>query len=392
MPVRFKIIDHGWVSEFAEAVKLGVGDLLIVSPFIKEATARRLTVGASRVRVLTRFNEQHYLEGVADLSALRHLLRVGASVRGVKNLHAKLYVFGNKRIILTSANLTEAALTRNHELGMVTDNPDAIERCQHYFDVLWSKAGKNLTANDVAGWEKRINSARRTVVSTPLNLRDHGANLGFMPDEPPPSIKPNLTQQAFVKFFGKSDGRSDLNTPVMFEIEQSESHWALSYPRGKRPRQVDDGDIMFIGRMVHSPNDTAVYGRAVAYRHVPRRDDASAEDKRRTNWKAKWPHYIRIRDPEFVAGALSNGISLIRLMDELGADSFLSTARHKRDGSGNTNPRKALMRKAQIPLTRKAANWLNARFEEALAKHGRISVAQLERLYSPALVIEQVSD
>ena len=35
-----------------------------------------------------------------------------ARVRGVRNLHAKLYIFGESRAIITSCNLTEAALTR----------------------------------------------------------------------------------------------------------------------------------------------------------------------------------------------------------------------------------------------------------------------------------------
>ena len=42
---------------------------------------------------------------------------VGAGVRGIRNLHAKLYVFGSDRSIVTSANLTEPALTKNAEFG-----------------------------------------------------------------------------------------------------------------------------------------------------------------------------------------------------------------------------------------------------------------------------------
>ena len=45
------------------------------------------------------------------------LLDAGASIRGIQNLHAKLYLFGTSRAIITSANLTEAALTRNQEFG-----------------------------------------------------------------------------------------------------------------------------------------------------------------------------------------------------------------------------------------------------------------------------------
>ena len=33
--------------------------------------------------------------------------RTGARARGIKNLHAKAYIFGDRRAIVTSANLTE---------------------------------------------------------------------------------------------------------------------------------------------------------------------------------------------------------------------------------------------------------------------------------------------
>lgn len=59
-----------------------------------------------RVQAITRFNLADFAEGVSDVAALQELLKVGARVRGVRNLHAKLYVFGKSRAIITSFNLT----------------------------------------------------------------------------------------------------------------------------------------------------------------------------------------------------------------------------------------------------------------------------------------------
>ena len=282
------------------------------------------------------------------------------------------------------------ALTRNHELGFVTGDPVVIGKCREYFERLWDSAGKqvnSLNLDTLKKWEAKLATAKAKQKgeksSAAHGLGDYGADLGFMPDEPPASVEPTISKHAFVKFFGRTISRSDRSDLIFDEVKGSEAHWSLSYPKGKRPRQPRTGDVMFIGRLVDSPHDTLIYGRAVAYRHQPGRDDASAQDIKRRYWKEDWCHYIRVRDPEFIDGPLANGVSLNQLMRELGADAFASTLKNKQRGTGNTNPRMSIMRKAQVLLSRKAANWLNAKFNQALVKHGRIATSKLEELYWP---------
>jgi len=40
----------------------------------------------------------------------------------------KLYVFGDSKVIVTSANLTEVALRRNHEFGFVAEEAMIVNR------------------------------------------------------------------------------------------------------------------------------------------------------------------------------------------------------------------------------------------------------------------------
>lgn len=383
---QFRIIDNGWVNEFEAAGKLKADEMLIVSPFIKIRAVKRLARGKKNIRVLTRFSQHDFFEGVSDIDALIHLLEAGAEVRGIRNLHAKLYMFGNERAILTSANLTDAALTRNHELGFVTDDSSIVRSCRDYFERLWSLSGKqsSLSIAMLNKWKITISAAGSKKRSAAFGLHDFGADLGFMPDAPPVTVEPTISKHAFVKFFGTSSGRSERTTQIFDEIAGSESHWSLSYPKGKRPRQPETGDTMFIARMVHSPNDILIYGRAVAYKHQPGRDDASAADIKRRYWKDEWSHYIRVRDPEFISGKLEDGISLHQLMDELGAEVFSSTSENSKQGLGrNTDPKKSIWRKAHILLTDRAGNLLNARFNQSLALHGRIPISKLEQLYWP---------
>jgi len=115
----------------------------IVCPFIKKRAAERLLKRGrpKLLQVITRFNQLEFSVGVSDIAALRLLLESGAEIRGVRNLHAKLYVFGASRVILTSANLTEAGLLRNHELGVVSNDLQIGAHCLEYFDNLWRRAG-----------------------------------------------------------------------------------------------------------------------------------------------------------------------------------------------------------------------------------------------------------
>jgi phosphatidylserine/phosphatidylglycerophosphate/cardiolipin synthase-like enzyme len=132
-----RLVDSGWNAEFVSALSADSSYLRIISPFIKTGAIERIiSKHPNSIEVITRFNLNDFAAGVSDLTALRRLLAAGARVRGVKNLHAKAYLFGNSRAIITSANLTEAALNRNHEFGMITEDAAVIIACRSYFDDL----------------------------------------------------------------------------------------------------------------------------------------------------------------------------------------------------------------------------------------------------------------
>lgn len=132
----------------------GVGTIRLISPFIKAGALHRfLSPKPTSSQVITRFNLQDFAEGVSDIAALRMLLDTDASVRGVKNLHSKLYLFDSSRAIVTSANLTESALGRNHEFGFVSKDADVVATCGRYFDDLWTRGGTDLTPELLTRWE-----------------------------------------------------------------------------------------------------------------------------------------------------------------------------------------------------------------------------------------------
>jgi len=379
----FQLIHKAWKSEFDNTIKFR-GELLIISPFIFRAPALRLAKAKTQVRVITRFDLNSFFAGASDLSALRGLVERGAEVRGIRHLHSKAYIFGKERAIVTSANLTEAALSRNHEFGFVAEDDEIVSECRRYFESIWARAGRNLTLQKIGEWESELESCadQATSLKARTKLRDYGVDIGLQADPPSTVWISSLATPAFVKFQGTARGRIDPDSAVIDEIAESETNWACCYPRNRRPRDVGDGDVMFLGRMV-KPNDTRIYGRAIAQAYRPRLDDASSRDVQRRNWKANWPHYVRLLQPIFIAGDLRNGISLNELMSELKTDAFEPTQRNRREGTGNTDPRRSIVRKPAIRLSREGSEWLNTRFLQAVNSHGSVSAAELMKLYRP---------
>jgi hypothetical protein len=387
--MSFRLVDTGWDKELETALVADHSTVRIVCPFIKRRTAERLLRQGKpgALQVITRFNLDDFGAGVSDLSALRLLLDSGAQIRGMRNLHAKLYLLGATRAIVTSANLTEAAMLRNHELGFVAETPEVVGACRQYFDGLWSRAGQNLQRSRLEQWESKVGAylaggARPLAAS---GLGDEGMDGGIAPAPIVTPVWAGEAEQGFVKLLGEGDNRAGRSMKVLEEVIRSGCHWACAYPKGKRPRRVHDGALLFLGRLVKDPNDVLIFGRALGMHHEPGRDDATPADISRHSWKKQWPHYVRVSHAELVDGTLSNGVSLNALMTELAANSFAPTQRNARAGKGNTNPQHSLRQQADVELSPEGIAWVTEHLERAFARHGKIPAPALAELDWPTL-------
>lgn len=399
MMLNFALVDKDWESSLEQAMQAAhQSELMIVCPFIKAGAIKRLLMNRNprRLLVLTRFKLRDFFDGVSDLEALRFLLHRGAEIRGLRHLHAKMYLCGAQRTIVTSANLTDSALRSNHEFGFVSDDKSIFDRCRDYFISMWQRATSTLQATQLDDWDKELAIARRSGPAPGMmpKLGDYGTDLGLgTPESTDSPMFPSLVAQPFaegasawhVKFFGTGSQRV-LQTEMVLDVLRTDgAHWAGAYPKGKRPRSVQDGDVMFMAKMTRDPNDYLIYGRAIAQAHREDQDDATAADIERRPWKKTWPHYIRVHHRIFVAGTLQNGVSLNRLMQELGADAFLRTQENAQAKKGNTNPRGALRQQAAVRLSRKGFEWLEREFSRALATHGCVPNDDMAKLDWPVL-------
>ncbi len=386
-----ELVDNDWSAHFALRAKERHGTLRIVCPFIKQRAVKRLVDAGHRpeIRVITRFNLSDFATGVSDVSALRWLLEQGACIRGIRGLHAKMYLFGERHAIVTSANLTETALFRNHEFGFISQDADVAKRCHAYFDSLWQCAGPDLTHAKLEEWENKLRSASVAggKPSPAPALPDEGVTVD-LPMPPPVAGQPAVSlpplfseaEQAFVKFLGTSDDRVPVTFSTFEEIVNSGCHRVCAYPRP--PWIVQSGAIMFIARLLDD-GDIMVFGRAVAFKYTPGRDDATEADIGLRGWMENWPRFIRVHHGEFVAGTMANGVRLSHLMNALGTDSFAKTQERAALGEKNIDPRRAYGQQAAVRLSKEGLDWLNARLEQAFHDHGKISAQQLQTLDWP---------
>ena len=370
------LLDKGWKRAFSDILKTHRDDLLIVSPFIKEpAVEWLLNQTPTNIRVITRFSLRDFAGESSDITALRRLLSHKAKIRGVKNLHAKLYIFGSNRSVITSSNLTEGGVTRNHELGVVIKNPIDVAKCRKYFEDLWDKSKPNLKASQLNRWEKIVERHRKlqSTDGTEGELEDFGADISI------PEPLGNTATRAFVKFLGSSKNRIPLSFDTVQEISLAGCHWAVCYPATKRPRQVSDGDRIFIARLTENPNDIRIFGRAIGRAYQEVRDDATPPEIKRMPWKKQWTRYIRVHDSEFIAGTMENAVSLNELMDNLQHEAFSTTQRNAAKGEGNINPRKAYSSMPAVELSPEGFQWVNERLDLAFETFGKVSNSDLPR-------------
>jgi hypothetical protein len=323
------------------------------------------------------------------------LLDAGARIRGVRGLHAKVYLLGRGQVIVTSANLTEAGLCSNHEFGMVSADGNVASGCWDYFRDLWRRAGPDLKLEQLEDWDATVNAARLAAGRPSFldGLADEGADIG-LPEAPPIGGAPREAPippdpyldladdaQVFVKFFGRGQDRVSQTFRVIDEVARSGSHWACTYPR--HPWQAQDGSLMSLGRLVKDPPDIRIFGRAIGQSHNVGRDEATPEEIRNRPWKAHWRYYIRVHDAVFVEGPLSGGISLYGIMDELGARAFATTRARQLKGERHINPRLAYARQPAVQLSAEGARLISERMPDAFRRHGTVQPATLEQLDWP---------
>ena len=345
--------------------------LRIVTPFIKEQVVRKIQeeFDFNNFELITRYNLRDFASNVSSIDGLIFSVDKGASIYGIRELHSKIYLFDNRAAIITSANLTTGGLINNYECGIFLTDTTTIQNLHNYFDGLKSIAGKKLTLEQCEQWQQQLYQVEILNTKIP-SLPDYGAS----------QIQIEKDKNYYIKFFGTAHDRVPLTFTTRQEIERALCHYACDFSENKKPRQIQDGDIIYMARMTHSPYDYAIYGKAEAIKFVDGRDEATEDEIAERPWKREWPIYLRLINPIFIDGSMGDCVLLYELVKALDYESFPSTKRRYENGERNINPYRSLSQQAYVKLTTTAVEWLEPRFQEALSRVGRVDNTFIEHL------------
>ena len=359
-----------WYKKLLEELPL-TKELKIISPFVQENVLRKIqsNFDFNNLELITRFKLEDFAMNVSSLAGLKFSVDKGASIYGIKDLHSKVYLFDKRAAIVTSANLTNGGLLSNYECGIFLTDKTLIQNLHDYFNQLKQIPSNKLSVSDCNNWEQKL-AGIVIRKGNAIKLPDFGASVKSF----------DKSKNYYIKFFGKADNRVGLDFLIEEEIERALCHYACCFPLKKKPRQVKEGDIIFMARMTDNPNDYAVFGKAIALKYTEGRDIASEQEIIERQWKARWPIYLRVIEPVFINGTMKDGIFLSELIQKFDYDSFPSTRQRFDNGEKNIKPTKSLMRKPYVKLTPNSAAWLEQRFEEILSNIGQVDNSFIQGL------------
>ncbi len=139
-----KVLFPPLADEIRRLYEKADSEFVVVTPWIKNG-ALQYILGQNRhvyYRVLTVGNLRDFLNGSSDIAAIEWLLQVGADIRLVDNLHAKVYIADHTTAIVTSANLTQSGLEENLEVGVLIDGEEETKDLLNIVEEWFSKARK----------------------------------------------------------------------------------------------------------------------------------------------------------------------------------------------------------------------------------------------------------
>lgn len=158
----------------------------IICPFISAEAVDWLLKNKNdftRVTVITELSVRGVISGVQSVEALTNLINSGCEVNYLTSeLHAKVYWFDQKEVVITSANLTGNGLRRNFEMGIAIGSAtlnDAMikggtkaftERLRSLFDFL--KKRTHPITQDVLDKYKQLSAEAEKVRAATSELED----------------------------------------------------------------------------------------------------------------------------------------------------------------------------------------------------------------------------
>ena len=234
-----------------------VGQVRIASAYVGHQEV--VTVRARETRLMFSLATQDIVCGATSLDALSLFVSSGVDCRyvsGSPKLHAKVYIFGSRVGLITSANLTHPGLTSNIEVG-IEIRDQTVKTLVEWYDRLWRERAEPLTMKLIARLRQETRAIRdefralqnkwrvasESTLKSPLLNRDYAR----LPDKLRELFAAG--QRFFICNTNRRDRRYTQSGSFLFEELMHErgfaAAWeAFDYP--KRMEEVQRGNIIMM--------------------------------------------------------------------------------------------------------------------------------------------------
>jgi DpnI-like restriction endonuclease/phospholipase D-like protein len=116
------------------------------------------------LNLITRINLQSFHKRASDVDALNAVLDASGTVYNCSNLHAKVYIFDDEHLIITSANVTNNGLRHNLECGIISSDVQLVkDAVASYSEIIHEQEVGRIDRDKVAA----INDVLRGIPSLP---------------------------------------------------------------------------------------------------------------------------------------------------------------------------------------------------------------------------------
>lgn len=175
-----QIIKSPWHEALDQLIAIAQEEILLVSPFVKNAGAQRVISNLRgrgvdqqvRVTLVTNLRPESVLGGSIDIEALSSLGRAFPrfDLIHLPSLHAKVYVADTSMAVVTSANLTEPGITGNLEYGVSLTDQAAVKAIRRDFDE-YARLGAAVASGDLQTIAREMEDLKAAFVEAQRSIR-----------------------------------------------------------------------------------------------------------------------------------------------------------------------------------------------------------------------------
>lgn len=155
-----KIIRSPWKNELMELIENTKKSIKIISPFLKEDIIKELLSKKQKqvkVEIITSFKFSNYCTTQSDFFVFKIINETGGRIKINPQINANIYIFDDKKVIISSGNLSANGLLKNYEYGILLEDKTIVaEVVSDYTELYKHENTRVLKKNEIELLEKMV--------------------------------------------------------------------------------------------------------------------------------------------------------------------------------------------------------------------------------------------